>query len=84
MLMQKRGWLPAQLDSLTMDELCQQIAALQYEIVLDSARAIYHMPVADKAAKGKRKAALHKLRSSPQILDRYAAWFVARWDAAKD
>lgn len=54
-----------------------EIGRLQFDIVLDIARGVYHRP--DKA---ERDNELAKLRRSASVLDRYAALIAGRWIAA--
>jgi predicted RecB family nuclease len=63
----------ATLTSLSVADLCAEIAGLQWEIALETAQAAYH------AAKEDRVRELHKLATSDNPLDRYAARLVREW-----
>lgn len=82
------GWLPIlserdntpadALGALPTPVLCQRIAATQYAIARDTARAAR---VGEHKERVKR---LTELMNSPDELDRIAADLVHRWDAAEE
>jgi hypothetical protein len=74
MLARKRGMLLTALTTLTIPQLCQEIALFQWELAIDKANAVYHWP--DKKT---RPHEIGKLRASPSEIDRYAYGLIETW-----
>jgi hypothetical protein len=74
MLARKRGMLLTTLTTLTIPQLCQEIALFQWELAIDKANAVYHWP--DKKT---RPHEIGKLRASPSEIDRYAYGLIETW-----
>jgi hypothetical protein len=75
LLIRTRGWPTRTITGLTADELLEEIARLQFGLVLDAARGAYH------AGEG-RDAELRRLSAAPSPIDRHAAALARRWIAA--
>jgi hypothetical protein len=74
MLARRRGLLMTSLAGLMIPDLLTEIAHLQWEMVIETANAVYHWPDAKK-----RQGEIDKLARSRSEIDRYAHALIVTW-----